>query len=138
MRAPVARTMSDHHNHHQQQPHTGRPQQVEKAIFVAASLYEFKLPSPRREAGFPYLNYVQGEIFDVSYSLPMAGCVYPVGGEAVMGICADQSYRSSESKVKSGSLEIRMIPSVKSVGFGVSIFRKLRITKWLAASLVAC
>ncbi|KAI5820814.1 hypothetical protein BZA77DRAFT_239175 [Pyronema omphalodes] len=64
MRAPVARTMSDHHNHHQP-PHTGRPPQVEKAIFVAASLYEFKLPSPRREAGFPYLNYVQGEIFDV-------------------------------------------------------------------------
>ncbi|KAF8252774.1 hypothetical protein K440DRAFT_657945 [Wilcoxina mikolae CBS 423.85] len=37
----------------------------DKAIFIAASLYEFKLPSPRREAGFPYLNYVQGEIFDV-------------------------------------------------------------------------
>jgi hypothetical protein len=45
--------------------------------------------------------------------------------------------------VKSGSLEIRMIPSVKSVGFGVSIFRKLRITKCsllhcLLASLLAC
>lgn len=40
----------------------------DKAMFIAASLYEFKLVSPRREAGFPYLNYVQGEIFDVGTS----------------------------------------------------------------------
>jgi hypothetical protein len=38
----------------------------DKAMFIAASLYEFKLPELRREAGFPYLNYVQGEVFDVS------------------------------------------------------------------------
>jgi hypothetical protein len=42
----------------------------DKAMFIAASLYEFKLLSPRREAGFPYLNYVQGEIFDVSFPSP--------------------------------------------------------------------
>jgi len=39
----------------------------DKAMFIAASLYEFHLESPRREAGFPYLNYVQGEVFDVFY-----------------------------------------------------------------------
>lgn len=35
-------------------------------IFVAASLYEFNIDKQRREGGFPYLTYVQGEIFDVS------------------------------------------------------------------------
>ena len=39
----------------------------DKAMFIAASLFEFRLDPPRREAGFPYLNYVQGEIFDVSF-----------------------------------------------------------------------
>ena len=34
-------------------------------IFVVASLYEFNIDKERREAGFPYLTYVQGEIFDV-------------------------------------------------------------------------
>lgn len=34
-------------------------------IFVAASLYEFNIDKQRREGGFPYLTYVQGEIFDV-------------------------------------------------------------------------
>jgi len=37
----------------------------DKAMFVAASLYEFNIDKQRREAGFPYLTYVQGEIFDV-------------------------------------------------------------------------
>ena len=36
------------------------------AMFVAASLYEFNIDKQRREAGFPYLTYVQGEVFDVS------------------------------------------------------------------------
>ncbi|KAL7273124.1 hypothetical protein RUND412_004033 [Rhizina undulata] len=35
------------------------------ALFVAASLYEFNIDKQRREGGFPYLTYVQGEIFDV-------------------------------------------------------------------------
>jgi len=35
-------------------------------LFVAVSLYEFNIDKQRREAGFPYLTYVQGEIFDVS------------------------------------------------------------------------
>jgi hypothetical protein len=30
-----------------------------------ASLYEFNIDKQRREGGFPYLTYVQGEIFDV-------------------------------------------------------------------------
>ena len=35
-------------------------------LFVAVSLYEFNIDKQRREAGFPYLTYVQGEVFDVS------------------------------------------------------------------------
>lgn len=47
----------------------------DKAMFIAASLFEFRLDPPRREAGFPYLNYVQGEIFDVSF-YPFYLCIY--------------------------------------------------------------
>ena len=38
-------------------------------LFIAVSLYEFNIDKQRREAGFPYLTYVQGEIFDVSAGL---------------------------------------------------------------------
>ncbi|KAL1956096.1 hypothetical protein VTO42DRAFT_7615 [Malbranchea cinnamomea] len=34
-------------------------------MFVAASMYEFNIDRSRREAGYPYLTYVCGEIFDV-------------------------------------------------------------------------
>jgi dynamin-binding protein len=34
-------------------------------LFLAASVYEFNIDRARREAGFPYLTYVTGEIFDV-------------------------------------------------------------------------
>ncbi|PNS17685.1 Dynamin-binding protein [Sphaceloma murrayae] len=34
-------------------------------LFVAASLFEFNIDRARREAGYPYLTYVQGEVFDV-------------------------------------------------------------------------
>ena len=34
-------------------------------LFTAASVYEFNIDRSRREAGFPYLTYVAGEIFDV-------------------------------------------------------------------------
>lgn len=34
-------------------------------LFLAASVYEFNIDRSRREAGFPYLTYVTGEIFDV-------------------------------------------------------------------------
>lgn len=36
-----------------------------KVLFTAASLYEFNIDRALREAGFPYLTYVTGEIFDV-------------------------------------------------------------------------
>ena len=35
-------------------------------LFLAVSMYEFNIDKQRREAGFPYLTYVQGELFDVS------------------------------------------------------------------------
>ncbi|MCJ1319427.1 hypothetical protein MMC15_004763 [Xylographa vitiligo] len=34
-------------------------------LFLAASVYEFNIDRARREAGYPYLTYVAGEIFDV-------------------------------------------------------------------------
>jgi hypothetical protein len=34
-------------------------------LFLAASLYEFNIDKSRREAGYPYLTYTEGEVFDV-------------------------------------------------------------------------
>ena len=34
-------------------------------LFVCASLFEFSIDRTRREGGYPYLTYVQGEVFDV-------------------------------------------------------------------------
>lgn len=34
-------------------------------LFLAASMFEFNIDRARREAGYPYLTYVAGEIFDV-------------------------------------------------------------------------
>ncbi|KAF2435102.1 hypothetical protein EJ08DRAFT_668074 [Tothia fuscella] len=36
-----------------------------KIIFLAASLFEFHIDGARKEAGYPYLTYQPGEIFDV-------------------------------------------------------------------------
>ncbi|KAF3398379.1 Dynamin-binding protein [Penicillium rolfsii] len=36
-----------------------------KVLFVAASLYKFDIDRPRSEAGFPYLTYECGAVFDV-------------------------------------------------------------------------
>lgn len=37
----------------------------EKVLFIAASLFEFRINNMKYEAGFPYLQYIPGEIFDV-------------------------------------------------------------------------
>ncbi|KAL8657613.1 MAG: hypothetical protein Q9226_001739 [Calogaya cf. arnoldii] len=42
-----------------------RPLMQFNVIFLAASVYEFNIDRARREAGYPYLTYVAGEIFDV-------------------------------------------------------------------------
>ncbi|KAI1977946.1 hypothetical protein LOZ54_006397, partial [Ophidiomyces ophidiicola] len=52
----------------QQQPLSSPPPTVvkePKVLFLAASMYEFNIDRARREAGYPYLTYVAGEIFDV-------------------------------------------------------------------------
>lgn len=36
-----------------------------KIMFVCASLFAFNTDQTRREAGYPYLQYVEGEVFDV-------------------------------------------------------------------------
>lgn len=44
---------------------TARGPQEFPVIFLAASLFEFNIDRSRKEAGYPYLTYVPGEIFDV-------------------------------------------------------------------------
>lgn len=36
-----------------------------RVLFIVASLFEFHIDSNRREAGYPYLKYVAGEIFEI-------------------------------------------------------------------------
>jgi hypothetical protein len=36
-----------------------------RVLFVVASLFEFNIDATRREAGYPYLKYVAGEVFDI-------------------------------------------------------------------------
>ena len=36
-----------------------------RVLFVVASLFEFHIDSNRREAGYPYLKYLAGEVFDI-------------------------------------------------------------------------
>jgi hypothetical protein len=50
---------------HQETPAEGGPSKDPNVLFLAASLYEFNIDRARREAGYPYLTYVAGEIFDV-------------------------------------------------------------------------
>lgn len=42
-----------------------KPVKEPTVLFLAASIYEFNIDRARREAGYPYLTYVAGEIFDV-------------------------------------------------------------------------
>lgn len=42
-----------------------KPRKEPNVLFLAASIYEFNIDRARREAGYPYLTYVAGEIFDV-------------------------------------------------------------------------
>lgn len=48
-----------------QSPTQGPARPEFHVIFLAASVYEFNIDRARKEAGYPYLTYVAGEIFDV-------------------------------------------------------------------------
>ncbi|KAI4121846.1 MAG: hypothetical protein LQ347_006719, partial [Umbilicaria vellea] len=48
-----------------QSPAEGSAQGSFTVLFLAASVYEFNIDRARRQAGYPYLTYVTGEIFDV-------------------------------------------------------------------------
>ena len=48
-----------------QSPTIGPQDRSFNVIFLAASVYEFNIDRARKEAGYPYLTYVAGEIFDV-------------------------------------------------------------------------
>ncbi|KAL4910806.1 hypothetical protein BDW74DRAFT_2878 [Aspergillus multicolor] len=45
--------------------HVAKEAKEPTILFLAASIYEFNIDRARREAGYPYLTYVAGEIFDV-------------------------------------------------------------------------
>ena len=60
--------MSDNpeeNNKNASEPVEGEPAKEPRVLFLAASIYEFNIDRARREAGYPYLTYVAGEIFDV-------------------------------------------------------------------------
>lgn len=47
-------------------PTSPRPMHEDtNVLFVCASLFEFSIDKTRKEGGYPYLTYVQGEVFDV-------------------------------------------------------------------------
>ena len=46
-----------------------------KVLFLAASVYEFNIDRARREAGYPYLTYVAGEV-NTAYSRPYTRHTY--------------------------------------------------------------
>jgi hypothetical protein len=79
-----------------QTPADGHGQKVFNIIFLAASVYEFNIDRARKEAGYPYLTYVAGEIFDVL----------------------------GEKRVSFGLPRTRTTRQIKSAGFGVR-FAKL-------------
>ncbi|KAL3463117.1 hypothetical protein BJX64DRAFT_287608 [Aspergillus heterothallicus] len=58
-----AMPMSDSPQENTDQAHN--PAKEPTVLFLAASIYEFNIDRARREAGYPYLTYVAGEIFDV-------------------------------------------------------------------------
>ncbi|KAJ5628169.1 hypothetical protein N7490_010397 [Penicillium lividum] len=61
-----AMPMSDKPTEHEPpQESEAHPPKEPTVLFLAASLYEFNIDRARREAGYPYLTYVAGEIFDV-------------------------------------------------------------------------
>lgn len=78
----AAASLSAHHGHYPPTGHYGGPSSSQEeqprspspakaapsgmpVLFVCASLFEFSIDKTRREGGYPYLTYVQGEVFDV-------------------------------------------------------------------------
>ncbi|KAJ5577954.1 uncharacterized protein N7459_006918 [Penicillium hispanicum] len=59
---PMPDTPIDNQPTHNNDTHTSKEPRV---LFLAASIYEFNIDRSRREAGYPYLTYVAGEIFDI-------------------------------------------------------------------------
>ncbi|PYH96898.1 hypothetical protein BO71DRAFT_157963 [Aspergillus ellipticus CBS 707.79] len=59
-----AMPMSDNPQDNNPPTESGPPKEP-TVLFLAASIYEFNIDRARREAGYPYLTYVAGEIFDV-------------------------------------------------------------------------
>ncbi|KAK2750171.1 hypothetical protein FQN57_004667 [Myotisia sp. PD_48] len=60
--------LADNHNHNNVYMANANGQMLSTEptiLFLAASMFEFNIDRARREAGYPYLTYVAGEIFDV-------------------------------------------------------------------------
>ncbi|EGD85957.2 uncharacterized protein TERG_02224 [Trichophyton rubrum CBS 118892] len=59
---PMNRSVSAGASSHASYPSASKEPSI---LFLAASMFEFNIDRARREAGYPYLTYVAGEIFDV-------------------------------------------------------------------------
>ena len=80
-------------------------------IFLAASVYEFNIDRARKEAGYPYLTYVAGE---VSLDALFDGRLH-----AVL-TCRPRSSMLSVKRASSGSRRIKMTLTTWSAGYGTS------------------
>jgi hypothetical protein len=60
----MASSKDNNHSPREAEPSPIAPDELQ-VMFVCASLFEFSIEQTRREGGYPYLQYVQGEVFDV-------------------------------------------------------------------------
>ena len=95
----------------------GHGQKEFNVLFLAASVYEFNIDRARREAGYPYLTYVAGEVSRSVYS-PYTSLAFSVLTSAVY-----RSLTSSARKASSGLQKIKTMQRIRSAGSGINILR---------------
>ena len=83
-----------------------------KVLFLAASVYEFNIDRARKEAGYPYLTYVAGEVWLQ---------VWDGNGMKVTDPSKFRYLMSLARKESSGFRKIKMTLQIKSAGYGTSI-----------------
>ena len=93
-----------------QSPVAGQAQKDFNVIFLAASVYEFNIDRARKEAGYPYLTYVAGEV-----SLVESNWWF----KTVL-TCSFRSSMSSAKKASSGLQRTKTTRTTWSAGYGTS------------------
>jgi dynamin-binding protein len=82
-------------------------------LFLAASLFEFNIDKARKEAGYPYLTYVPGEVSSYPQTQLTVSLVL------IHGICRFST--SLAKKGSSGSPKTKTTQQSRSAGFGHAI-----------------